>query len=143
MEAESVLHRHLRANGYELFLESGTCTAHLNFDSWSSLIPVRYYSGRQFASTWARPWSWMRRLLFTIAFPAIPILRLWRVWKQIKCSQPCRFYLRLLPLLFLGFIIESFGHMKGFAVGAGNCNEKIGYYEFNRSQQIKQGTNVT
>jgi hypothetical protein len=139
LEAESVLHRHLRADGYELFLESGTCTTHLNFDSWSSLIPVRYYSGRQFASTWARPWTWIRRFLFTVAFPVIPFLRLWRVWRQMSRTQSFRFFLRLLPILFAGFILESFGHMMGFAAGSGNCNEKIRYYEFNRSQQIKQG----
>jgi hypothetical protein len=76
MRAESVLHRHLRAQGHELLLESGTCTSHLNFASWSSWIPARFYTGRQFAATWAIAWSWYRRLLFTAAAPLIPWVRL-------------------------------------------------------------------
>ncbi len=72
MEAESVLHRELRARGYRLMLEAGTCTTHLNFTSWATWIPARYHTGRQFAATWAHDWSRAHRLLFTVASPAIP-----------------------------------------------------------------------
>ena len=132
MEAESILHRHLRAQGYELLLESNTCTAHLNFASWSSWIPKRYYTGRQFASTWAKSWPWPRRLLFTVASPLIPLVRLWRVQKQVRRSQHGGLLIRLLPVLLGGLLMEGLGHMVGYATRAGDCIEKVAEYEFNR-----------
>ena len=138
MQAESVLHRHLKAQGYELLLESSTCTSHLNFESWSSWIPVQYYAGRQFASTWARPWPWHRRLLFTVAAPLIPWVRLWRIQKHIRHKQTCRFLIRLLPILFLGLLVDGLGHMLGYATGAGDSIEKITKYEFHRVKNAGQ-----
>lgn len=132
MQAESVLHRHLRAQGYKLRLESATCTSHLNFISWSSWIPLRYYTGRQFAATWSREWSWLHRLLFTVAFPLIPCVRLWRVQKQVRRSQNLGFLIRLLPAMLVGFLVESIGHMMGYLKGIGNSVEKVSKYEFHR-----------
>ena len=132
MEAESVLHRYLTAQGHVLLLESGTCTAHLNFASWSSWIPARYYSGRQFASTWAQSWSWPRRLLFTAASQLIPWLRLWRVQKHIRRGQPYGFLFRLLPILLAGLLVEGLGNMMGFLAGAGDSIDKMAKYEFHR-----------
>jgi hypothetical protein len=132
MQAESVLHRHLRAQGHELRLESVTCTSHLNFASWSSWIPVRYYAGRQFAATWAQAWSWPRRLLFTAASPLIPWVRLWRIQRHISRGQPFSFLIRLLPVLFAGLLVDGLGQMFGYAAGAGDSIEKVANYEFHR-----------
>jgi hypothetical protein len=132
MEAESVLHRHLQAKGYGLYLEPGTCTSHLNFDTWSSWIPKRYYSGRQFASTWAHSWPWPRRLLFTIASPLVPWIRLSRIQRSIRRNQSFGFLLRLLPVMLSGLLVEGVGHMMGYAAGAGDSFEKVGRYEFHR-----------
>ena len=132
MEAESVLHRHLLAKGYGLYLESGTRTSHLNFDTWSAWIPARYYTGRQFASTWAHSWSWPRRLLFTVASPLIPWVRLWRVQSRVRGRQSFSFYVRLLPIMLSGLLVEGVGHMLGYAAGAGDSAEKVGKCEFHR-----------
>jgi hypothetical protein len=143
MQAESILHRSLREQGYELLLESRTCTSHLNFSTWSSWIPVRYYIGRQFASTWAKSWPWPRRLLFTVASPLIPWVRLWRVQKQIRRLQHGSLLLRVLPVLLAGLLIEGLGHMAGFALGAGNCIESLEEYEYHRvesSEPMEPGT---
>jgi len=137
MQAESVLHRHLRARGYELMLESRTCTTHINFDSWSSWIPVKYYTGRQFAATWALPWSWPRRLLFTAASPLIPWVRLWRIQKHVRRGQPHSLLIRLLPTVFVGLLVEGLGQMVGYAAGAGDSIEKVVKYEFHRVKHIK------
>lgn len=143
MQAESILHRSLREQGYELLLESRTCTSHFNFSTWSSLIPLRYYVGRQFASTWAKSWSWPRRLLFTAASPLIPWVRLWRVQKQIRRLQHGSLLLRVLPVLLAGLLVEGLGHMVGYALGAGNCIESLEEYEYHRvenSEPMESGT---
>ena len=132
MQAESVLHRPLIAHGYELMLESGTCTSHLNFSSWSSWIPARYYTGRQFAATWSLTWSWLHRLAFTVASPLIPWIRLWRIQKHVRRQQPCGFFIRIIPVIFTGLVVEGLGQMVGYAAGAGDSIEKVVKYEFHR-----------
>ncbi len=132
MQAESVLHRHLREQRYELRLESGTCTSHLNFTAWSSWIPVRYYAGRQFAATWVKEWSWPRRWLFTVASPLIPWIRLWRIQKHVRRGQPNSRLIRLLSIIFAGLLVDGLGQMVGYATGAGDSIEKVARYEFHR-----------
>jgi len=132
VQAESVLHRYLRARGHQLWLESGTCTSHLNFASWSSWIPAQYYTGRQFAATWAQAWFWSRRLLFTIASPGIPWVRLWRIQKHIRLAHGIGFFIRLLPTLLAGLLVNSLGQMVGYAAGVGSSIDKVTKYEFHR-----------
>jgi hypothetical protein len=132
MEAESVLHRHLRAQGYRLFLEAGTCTTHLNFTSWSSWFPLRYYIGRQFAAAWAQDWKWPRRLLFTIISPLIPWYRFWRIQRDVCRGQPCRLIIRVSPIVLLGLMIEWLGQILGFAAGPGDSTEKVDKCESRR-----------
>lgn len=135
MEAENVLHRYMKAEGYELLLESKTCTSHLNFGTWSSWLPKRYYTGRQVASTWSKTWSWPRRLLFTIASSLIPWIRLWRIQRNVRRRQPTSFLLLLMPLLIVGLLIEGIGYMMGFAAGTGDSIEKMEKYEYHRINQ--------
>jgi hypothetical protein len=132
MEAESVFHRHLRARGHELWLEAGTCTTHLNFSTWSSWVPAQYYNGRQFAAAWSQEWSFPRRLLFTVASPLIPFIRLWQVQKQVRRGDARRRLIRLLPHLLVGLVANGLGHMTGYAAGFGDCRDKVSKYEFNR-----------
>ena len=132
MEAENVLHRNIRAQGYELLLESKTCTSHLNFVTWSSWLPKRYYTGRQVASTWSKTWSWPRCLLFTIASPLIPWIRLWRIQRNVRRGQPTSFLLLLMPISIVGQLIEGIGYMMGFAAGPGDSIEKVEKYEYHR-----------
>ncbi len=132
LEAESIFHRRLKSRGYELMLESGTCTLHVNHQLWDSWITKRYYQGRQFASTWAKSWSWARRLLFMAATPLIVCVRLWRLQRHIRRGQVCGFLIFLIPVLLLGLLAEGVGHLVGYAVGADGCMEKLTKYEFDR-----------
>jgi hypothetical protein len=137
MEAESVLHRHLKAKGYELLLEPKTCTSHLNFTSWSTWIPVKYYTGRQFAATWSITWSWPRRLLFTLASPLFPFIRFWYIQKEIRRTQSTLFLIRIAPSLLGGLLFEGLGHMVSYLPRKGDHRDKVMKYEFNRVNQIK------
>jgi hypothetical protein len=132
MPSESVLHRHLRIQGYELLLEANTCTAHLNFDNKSNWYPARYYAGRQFAGTWANSWPILKRLVYVIASPGIPWLRLWRTRKYIKTHPESSERLPLMFLILAGFIIEACGNAVGFISGVGDANQKIAQYEYHR-----------
>ena len=135
MEAENVLHHLMKANGYGLWLESKTCTSHLNFSTWSDWVPTRYYLGRQTASTWSNKWPWPRCLLYAIASPLIPWVRLWRIGKNIRRGKPPSFLLRLLPVMIIGLLIEGIGYLMGFAAGPGDSIEKMEKYEYHRIEQ--------
>ncbi|MHA1485231.1 MAG: hypothetical protein ACTSPR_07940 [Candidatus Thorarchaeota archaeon] len=137
MRAEGILHRHLRAQGYELLREPRTCTSHLNFTSWSSWIPAQYHTGRQFASTWVHSRSWLWRLLFTVASPLIPWVRLYLIQKCVRRGRSRNFLIRLLPVLFVGLLANGFGQMVGYATGAGDSTEKVAEYEFHRVKHIE------
>jgi hypothetical protein len=132
MQAESVLHRKLKEKGYEFAVETSTCTSHLNFISWSSWIPARYYAGKQFAGTWAHSWPWIRRLAYTLASPGIPFLRVWRTQQFVTKQHNLLLSSRILLIVFIGFIVEAFGNMLGFLAGIGDASYKIGQYEFHR-----------
>jgi len=132
MEDEYFLHGHLEAQGYGLLLESGTSSSHINLAAWSTWIPSRYYKGRHFAGTWAREWLWPRRLLYGLASPVIPLIRLWRIQKRIRRGQTWRFLVTVLPVVALGLTVECFGEVLGFVAGPGNAGEKFTHYEFGR-----------
>jgi hypothetical protein len=132
MEAESVMHRHLGQQGHTLWLAAETCTSHHNFDSWRIWIPSRYYGGREYAAVWSRHWSFARRGIYALASPLIPFIRLRRIEKEIRKREPLLIELRLLPTLFIGLAVESFGQMIGYAAGAGNAAEKAARFEFHR-----------
>ncbi len=132
LEAESILHRRLKSRGYELFLESGTCTQHINYTTWRSWLQKRYYQGRQFMSTWAKSWSWPRRLLMIFATPLIACLRLWRLLRHIGRGKGFVFFLYLIPALVAGLMAEGAGQALGCAAGRGNYSRKLIKYEFDR-----------
>jgi len=132
MQAEGVLHRYLRARGYQLLFNSETCTSHFHFTSWLSWIPSQYYAGRLFAATWASTWSRAQRLLFASASPLIPWIRLRRIQKHIRSAHSGGFFIHLLPVLFLGLLVNSLGQMAGYVGGTGNSAEKMVKYEFHR-----------
>jgi len=132
LEAESVLHRRLRRQGYDLLLQSSTCTTHLNFTTWNQWIRTRYLTGRQFTSTWAKSWRRPRRLLFAVAALGIPVVRLGNIQRQVRRNQSLEFFMRLLPILLPGLLMEYFGCASGFAAGPGDSIQKMKEYEFHR-----------
>jgi len=132
MHAESVMHRHLAAQGYKLLLAPETCTSHHNFATWRDWIPSRYLTGRLYAAVWSRNWSSSRRYFYACASPLIPFIRLWRVGKTIRRRESPMKTALLIPLLFAGLAIEGFGQMRGYAFGAGDAAEKLARYEFHR-----------
>jgi hypothetical protein len=131
-EAESIFHRRLKAQGYELFLESDTCTQHINHTMWKLWMRKRYYQGRQFMSTWTKSWSWLRRLIFVFASPLVVCLRLWRVRRHISRGKDFTFFIYLTPVLLLGLLAEGTGQIIGSVAGRGNCSEKMLRFEFDR-----------
>jgi hypothetical protein len=137
LDAETVLHWDLRARGKRLYLESAAKTRHFNFAKWNSLIPLRLTVGRIFAGSRSRHWSPARRILYALASPAIPLIRFARVVGTTRRVKPNR--LKLLATLFVGFVIDGFGEMLGYALGSTSTEWKASKLEFHRERHLLPG----
>ena len=137
LEAECVLHWDLRARGHRLYLEPAAKVAHLNFSHLSSWVRVHYYNGRVFAAARARPWGPLRRLLFAGGSPLIPVVRLWRILRDLRRAHPPLGIPPLvLPALLLGLILDAVGQMLGYAFGPGQSSRGLAALEFHRLDHV-------
>jgi len=137
LEAETVLHWQLRAEGQRLFLEPGAITAHTNFSLWRSWLPVQYLAGRVFAGARVRsmpPWG---RLLFAAGSPLIPWLRLWRLWRAAGTREQRARFLGCLHALVIGLLLDGAGQFVGYVAGSGRATDRIARYEFHRFRHIR------
>jgi glycosyltransferase involved in cell wall biosynthesis len=140
LEAESVLHWDFGAKHYQLYLEPAAKTSHLNFERLSSWVSAQFHSGRLFAITRAKRWSLLRRLSYIGGTPLIPMVRLWRILRQLHHSRNQRHLLPwILPALILGLVVNAAGEMAGLLLGAGNAKERIGDLEFHRERHLNRG----
>ncbi len=135
LEAETVLHWHLRAKGYDLYLEPAAKTSHTNFARLSAWMRVQFHGGRVFAADRAQHWSLGRRLLYTGGAPLIPLVRLCRILRQMRrLGRRCGLLPRVLPALIIGLSLDAVGQMAGYAWGAGNSKRQLFQFEFHRER---------
>jgi hypothetical protein len=135
MEAETVLHWDLRSKGHKLYLEPAAKIAHTNFAVLMPFLAVHFYGGRVFATTRAQNsrWGWRRRLFFSCGSPLIPLVRLWRIVREMsRPGRHLRSVLRVLPHVFLGLVADATGQMLGYVLDAGNTKTKLTGLEFHR-----------
>jgi hypothetical protein len=135
MDAETVLQWDLRRRGHALYLEPAARVAHTNFAYWSLWIPVQVHQGRVFADTRRRGWPLARRLAFAAASPLIPLVRLLRTVRDTRrAGVPSGLLLRTTPTLLAGLLLDGFGQMLGYALGAGRSRERIVDFDFHRNE---------
>jgi hypothetical protein len=141
LESETILHADLRHKGHRLYLEPEARILHLNFESPSVWIRAQYYSGRAFAAPRSEQWSLVRRLLYLLGGPLIPLVRFGRIVGQARGSgrwsvPPPGAW----PVLLLGLGISAAGEMIGYAVGAGDAIERRCDLEFHRVWHLNEGS---
>jgi len=140
IEAESVLHWDLGAKGYRLYLEPAAKVSHLNFERFSSWMSAQFYSGRLFATSRAKRWSPLRRLIYIGGALLIPAVRLWRTLRHLRRSKKeYHLFPQILPVLILGLVINAVGEMAGLLWGAGNVKERMDDLEFHRERHLNRG----
>ncbi len=137
LEAECVLHWDLKARDRRLFLESAARTAHTNFGRFRPWLPYLVHAGRVFAAARARRWPLTRRLLFAAGAPLIPLVRLWRIRREIRLpGRPVHLWPRIVPTLAVGLALDAVGQMLGYALGAGDAGRKLSPFEFHRDRHV-------
>ena len=147
LEAESVLHWDLHARGHQLYLEPAAKTFHLNYSLPSATLSLRFLGGRLFASSRARSWTRLRRSLYGLASPLIPLVRAPRALRDLRRAGRLRHLLpRVLPVLTVALAIDAVGEMIGYLFGSGQTMRTLSEMEFHRhrfmSRQDKRALGV-
>jgi hypothetical protein len=139
METEGLLQRDLQAKGYQLYLEPAAKSNHLNVSSLSSLIESEFVGGRLFGAARARyeRWSTVRRLVYIVSGPLIPLVRLLRTLRIVRHSSRQHNLLPgILPWLALGLAMHGLGEVVGYAIGAGDAVKRRMSFELNRCRHV-------
>jgi hypothetical protein len=137
LEAESVLHWDLRARGHRLLLESNAVVRHHNFSLWRDSLALRFNAGQQFAGMCRLRWSIARRILYLGGAPLIPLVRAFRIARQLlRPGRPSHLLPRLLPLCLFLLYVETAGAFMGYLTGAGAASRRITAVDFNRDRHM-------
>jgi hypothetical protein len=136
LQAPALLHQSLASRGHHLYLEPAAVVAHTNFSSVTQWLHVRFHAGRVFATARGRAWSLQRRLLYILAAPLIPFVRLARIAKESRRDrQPAGFFLKVAPLLWCGLMLDALGELTGYAAPVSGAYEREWEWEFHREPQ--------
>lgn len=133
LSAETVLHHDLQQKGYQLYLEPAARTAHQNFGRLGSWYMAQFLSGRTFAATRSQRWSVVKRLLYAGGSPLIPLVRLWRILRELlRPGRPHHVALTVMPALLSALYVDAAGQLLGYVAGFGKVREKLQRFESHR-----------
>ena len=130
LEFESLLHADLRARGHRLWLDSAARIWHEPEANVANFWATEYSAGCLFATVRARHWSRARRLVYGLAVPLIPMVRLSRLMPVIRRVDVSGPLLRALPLVLIGLALSALGECMGYLVGAGGTRQALCRLEF-------------
>jgi hypothetical protein len=139
LETDLILNSELRARGYKLYLEPAAKSYHMNCSRFTSYVRAEFYGGRLFGAARARyeHWSIFRRLLYICGMPLIPIVRLWRICREIRRSGREReLFPKVLPPLMAGLVAHTLGEVTGYALGSGNAAQQRITLELSRYRHV-------
>lgn len=115
---DAKLHAELRREGHSLYVESDAVSHHVYMTKLRPFVREHFHIGRAFAATRASEWSPGRRAFYTLASPALPVLRTARIVSRMRVLGWLRELVPgLLPSLWLGLAASAVGEMTGYATG--------------------------
>jgi GT2 family glycosyltransferase len=118
LQAPALLHADLAARGCRLYLEPDAVVSHMNFADMNAWLRLRFHAGRGFAAARARHWPASRRLVSSLAAPLVPFVRLVRIAREShRRDQPRAFFLRIVPVLWVGLVVDAAGEWLGYLAG--------------------------
>jgi GT2 family glycosyltransferase len=136
LESESILHWELVARGYKLRLESKAIVRHRSPRRIGSLMLENYLGSRIFAHMRTKYDTALQRLVYTLGSPAIPLIRIRRIFFDIKCSGLDINIMRMaLAPMFFCLCAGAVGEMLGYALGSGKTRERLIRFEMDRARK--------
>jgi len=106
-----ILHR----QGYYSCFDRDARANHVNATKLRAMLQIRFYSGALIGAQRARRWTWVRRLMYVVASPLIPVVLIWRARSNIRFGAPGR----RLPLgttlgISVGALTKAIGEVLGY-----------------------------
>ena len=140
LEAEGVLFRRLEEAGQSLFRTADARVVHINISAIRGFLLGQFWGTRLFWATLTdvEDWSWLRRLFFAVASPALAARRFFRGLKDLRRIAPERTF-SALPYLTSGSIVLTAGAVAGLLGGPGNCMKYRLSLEFEREAHLAAG----
>jgi hypothetical protein len=134
MEAESILQWTLQRSGHRFTIEPGAHTRHENFSRFVPSLRLRFHSGRLFAASRAMSWTAAQCLLYALASPLIPFVRLSRAHRDRSRVGGAANKRGLLMVTFVLLVTDAVGEFFGYVTGAGDASEQTAELEFHRER---------
>jgi len=126
LEAESLLQWDLFAQGHHLYQEPTARVYHLNYSRLGPILSECYLYSRIFAANRTHGWNGIRRMLYALGSPLLPMIRLRRILKDASRARlSMGMTLRALVPLFLTLCAGSVGELSGYAFGAGKAHKGL------------------
>jgi hypothetical protein len=121
MDVEGMLQQDLARKGHRFYHETAAETYHINVSRFSSTCIHRWDASRLFAGYRSRSWTPAKRLVYILAAPLIPFVRLWRTLPLLrKVDTRSRLFSPVLPILVACLVLDTLGETAGYALGAGD-----------------------
>jgi Glycosyltransferase like family 2 len=137
LEAEYFMHARLRERGHRLLLEPAAGMRHVNVSRLGSLLLERFNTGRRFGAARGRTFSPARRLLYAAASPAIPLVRLPRIIRDLDRSGLRGELLPgMLPALLFGLVVSAYGELVGYLAGPGDSMLHLSRIELHKERYL-------
>ncbi len=134
MEAESILQWTLQRSGHRFTIEPRAHTRHENFSRFVPSLRLRFHGGRLFAASRAMSWTTAQRLLYALASPLIPFVRLSRAHRDRRRVGSAANKHGLLMITFVLLVTDAAGELFGYVTGAGDSSERTAALEFRRER---------
>lgn len=139
LEAEWVLQMDLRRKGHGFWIDPAIEVAHLNFSRTGTTVSLRFLGGWMFAASRAEGWSFGRRMLYALAFPAIAGVRFLRLCQQfITTPAAAPHALRSLPGSFFYLLVDAAGEGVGYLFGDLGMRPALSRLEYQRWRNVRQ-----
>jgi GT2 family glycosyltransferase len=130
LEAESLLHWDLVDKGYQLRLEPKAAVGHINHYRLGPLMEEHYLSSRIFAYLRTRRHGALRRLIYTTGSPLIPLIRLRRIFQEVRdVGLSARIVWQAFLPTLLNLCAGAVGEALGYAIGVGEARQHLVFYE--------------
>lgn len=129
----------LRAQGGRFMIAERARVHHINPSTISATTELRWHAGRLYGARRASSGGWgvAHRALYVVLGPLIPLVRFSRVTRELFGNGVrADIARRVKPAIFAGLIIDAFGQMAGYALGAGRSLAVLTRYELDRMQHI-------
>lgn len=136
---EGGLLKDLRASGHKFYLEPAARIAHVNPSRLASTMDLRFNAGRLYGATRAvrNRWSLPKRVTYAAAGPLIPLLRFYRLRKELfGAGQRRELVPRVFPALLFGLTMDGLGQMAGYLFGTGRSLDKLSVFEMDRIHHL-------